>query len=376
MQGTQLPDEKVVMTPAMVGYLHGLEPRGFLQTIVVDMIKRRDIDNLEIILSHPDVYAKPWGTIHFELLPLREDKDPRAAALYSAWNQEMTGGDPKNLDRRLQLLAERNTNGSVSTELDEIKLLLAAGANIEALIGSTGRTPLGTALHLGYTNTVVAMLQHFYAGNPQRMPLAAKGKAMIPYVIEKKMLALDYERLDFVFAQAPTAEEKIACTKIIAKQLSEGKFGDDLTSRDLRVLWKIIVAGMIDDDVLVSLWNVDVELLLDNLSKQPASMGLEIAIEAIQKFIDAGVDINKPREDSIAPLHWVMSSGTPEFLGHFLDLGVDLGAAAESLRARPEHLFRNYFPDMRAALQSAVARHKMGKIHRHAAFSKFDSLSL
>lgn len=70
--------------------------------------------------------------------------------------------------------------------------------------------------------------------------------------------------------------------------------------------------------------------------------------------------------DLISPIQWVMRSGAPEFLGRFLAIGVDMDSLSESLKASPEQ-FKSCSAEMRAALQSAIARHVMIKSSSNAA---------
>lgn len=361
------------LTPGAIALMYALD-RALLPRALDLLIARRDLDGIAALLGSDTVRNHPWDQLPFQMLPLRGDPDPRAATLAeSAWEQ-MGEHRQRRLDAELLRIAQLNlrTVAPGTGPLAQLVQLVELGADVEAPIAPSNRTPIGQALVQTQLSTVTTMLEQFARSEPHRLPAARGKQDLLSFLIQHHadsvafadfvaMLPRLFDFTNGTLADAPSS----TFLKCLPGYMSPGK---DVPSG----IPYLAAAGVLNASAMTALWQTSVDTrdnsmapadprrrapFIHRVARLSRADG-KLASTILERMREAGVDLAAPFPDgSTALLHSALH-GTPAFLSALLNGGYDVAAIGPDL-ARNAQRYAGAPRDAMALIHSVAASHTL-----------------
>jgi hypothetical protein len=356
------------ITPGMVALLWGMHG-NHLVDVFKELVRRQDIDSLQVVLSSDTLQKHAWADLPFHLLPLKESDDPRARQLYAEWSAKMAGTDPAKLAQRLLHLASFNDRVPEVRVglLSEISQIMSLGGDIEAPIGASKRTPLGEAINNLSFHSARHMISEFAKRHPGRLPAAMKGKDVISFLIMNELGKFSTTELfDELGTSFDFSKEslKVGPSKAIIRLAGLEK-GKPSSNESFGNILKLVELGMVNAEAMRSLWNMPGTDQFDpaatfflSMTKYSGTRDEAGAIAALNKFLESGIDINAPFSDGRRPVEHALAFGEEGFFVAVLEAGVDLRALHADMQARPG-AFAKALPERVAMANAMLARQQV-----------------
>lgn len=349
------------ITTGMVALLWEM-PGAYLVDVFKELVRRRDIESLQVVLESETVQKRPWADIPFHLLPLKDSDDPRAREFYTSWSARMSGQDPGKMAHRLLYLVGMNDrHEDKRAEIaDEIVQLMKLGVDVESPIAKAQRTSVGHAINEDNVHTGALIINEFAKQHPDRLPLAAKGKDVVEYLVTNR---IDHHETAGMLSRIAGVYDfsqeslKAKASKAFSKMIGAGKLSD--SSNCLANVIALVGHDMINAEAMADLWNkasvdrfVTGAPFLLSLAKRSHAGNEEQALLAFSRFVENGIDIDAPLSNGSHPIDYMMGFGSDKFFATVLEAGVDLKLLQERIKAKPDMFVQ--VPGERIAMANAL----------------------
>lgn len=350
------------ITPGAIATLYEMDPK-ILTGLLIKLVKKRDLDNIEIFLSSETVLNHPWGDMYQHMRPLEDSPDPRGSALRTSWFARRYENDSDAMTNRLFSLSKMDLNyDDCPSEREEIRDLMRRGGDIENP-GPGKLTALGNAILYRQAHTTDIFLHEFFSTHPDRLPLAKIGQDVCSFLINNpktgKFRNVVLQKIVQLY-NFNSAESKKPYSKILLKLIEKTK-KELWTQSQLHFCFTMLENNMLETTAVKALWN------LPNCAAKNSQMPLFLALPLkqinidskaiVENFIKNGVKINEPFDNGILPITCVLKVATPEFLAFFLDAGIDAQALQKSMHNDPE--YTSVSEELKTVIYAYLARQTM-----------------